>query len=74
MANGNKFEVTILPDGTIKIESPGSFDLPIHGAAEKLLGNMLADLGGNYKKEKIGKVHTHSDGTVHSHEDDKVKA
>lgn len=65
----NDITVTILPDGTVRVET-GSIDGPVHMAADKLLAWLADQLGGptGEVRRLAGHVHTHGHGHGHGHE------
>ncbi len=56
--------VEVLPDGTVKMECPGSISSANHGNAEAILSAIARDLGGETTttKTKRTHVHTHTKG------------
>lgn len=65
-----KFDLTILPDGAIRLDT-GDMSGPHHASADEFFKIVNALMGGQVDVKRKGKgVHAHADGTVHSHEHD----
>lgn len=62
----NSLEITILPDGRIKIET-GNFAGAAHTSAERFLQTLIAELGSTVD-ERVSLGHVHH--THHDHEHD----
>ncbi len=62
----NKMKITILKDGSIKVEN-GSFDPAVHMEAEALNAEIERLAGGDTTVESTG--HDHAHGHIHTHED-----
>lgn len=61
-------DVTILPDGTIKTESPGQISPANHSNADRFL-KLISELTGSVpEKKKLKQGHTHTHGDQHQHE------
>jgi hypothetical protein len=61
-------KVTILEDGTIKIETD-KVSMPNHTNAENFLMAITQAAGGTVERERKSGVHTHThDGHTHTHE------
>jgi len=63
----NEIEITVLPDGRVRIET-GSIGGPEHMAAGKMLAWLEAELGGEVVHERTEKVHHHDPDHEHEHE------
>lgn len=64
--NKNEFEITILEDGTVKIETD-SFEGATHLAAEKTMMWFMQQLGG--EAHRVRKPHVHA----HNHDHSRIK-
>lgn len=64
----DELEITILPDGRIKIET-SRFSPALHVSAERFLANVYKLAGGKLesKHKPGGHGHTHSHGEGHTH-------
>jgi hypothetical protein len=62
----SELDITILEDGTVKIET-GSVGGPEHMAAEKMLVWITEQLGGEAVREKLVQSHHHHHEHNHSH-------
>ncbi len=69
----NNFEVTVLPDGTISVKSPGGFTREVHAEADAFIDLIKELAGGTVEtkalKPNLGNPHAqqHSHGHHHSH-------
>ena len=68
----NDIAITVLPDGTVRVET-SKIGGPVHMAADKLLGWLAEQLGGEVTmlKHEHGHAHTHEHGHAHTHEHEK---
>jgi hypothetical protein len=64
MAKVDAFDVTVMPDGLVKIEAVGAISAPNHASAENLLSTLATMLGGDVERTKLPHKHVH----VHEHE------
>jgi hypothetical protein len=66
----DKMRITILPDGSIKVQTD-EISAPNHMEAEALLARLEELAGGKTEVEHAGHehghTHTHADGTTHQH-------
>ena len=66
----DKMIITILPDGSIKVQTD-KISAPNHMEAEVLLARLEELAGGKTEVEHTGHghghTHTHADGTTHQH-------
>lgn len=68
----NEFQVTVLEDGTVKVET-GSVGGPEHMAAERFLVWLAEQLGGGSTRTRLSHGHVHEHAHGHDHEHDEVK-
>jgi hypothetical protein len=64
----DKFEITVLPDGSLKIETD-RISMPNHTSAERFFQEVLTAMGG--KVDRKSKKHLHHEHSHHHHEHDK---
>jgi len=57
--------VTVLPDGSIKVEVAGSITGPNHANAENLVRAMAQAIGGETTVTRGSNMHSHHNGGVH---------
>jgi hypothetical protein len=62
----NEMTVTILEDGTVKVET-GAVGGPEHMAAERMLQWLASQLGGESTRVKRAGAHQHAHGHDHAH-------
>jgi len=65
--NINGFEITILEDGTVKVET-GSFQGAVHLAADKLMSWIESQMGGETTRKRLGHAHDHDHDHEHGHD------
>jgi hypothetical protein len=68
MRPADELIVTVLDDGTVKVESPGAISPANHTSAEGFLRTLARELGGETTRERIGQAHTHEHVHDHEHE------
>ena len=68
MSEKNTYDITILDDGRVKIET-SKFDPAAHIKAEKLIAFLQGSLGKEISRTKAKSTHTHS----HEHEEGGLK-
>lgn len=61
--------VTVLPDGTLKVETD-AVSMPNHMSAERLLLELAKAQGGESKRERLPHHHHHTHAHTHDHEHD----
>ncbi len=71
---GDKIKITILEDGTIKVDTD-KISMPNHLSAERMLAGTFALLGGEIKRKAkhaiqhaFNKQHDHEHGHDHQHQ------
>jgi len=63
--NQDVLNITILDDGTVKIESPGSVSGANHSTADAAFRFLADNLGGETTKERLPQKHQHNHSQRH---------
>lgn len=62
----DKIDITILPDGSMKIETD-KISAANHGGAEVLVQQLIKAMGGKVRRERKGHSHHHDHKHNHRH-------
>lgn len=62
----DEIKIEILPDGTLKVETD-KVSMANHTTAEKLIDDLVEDMGGEVERERKKHHHDHNHGHNHSH-------
>lgn len=69
----NTFQITILDNGNVRVET-GKFSSTVHTTADAALAWIIGQLGGDVERQKTGHAHTHVHGHEHAHDHDHIAA
>lgn len=66
MNTNDRIIVTVLDDGTVKMECPDSISAANHGTAEAAIGMIARELGGKSETTRLPNAHRHSHAHAHT--------